>query len=141
MNHLDALRYLSRCWGFVSALVFIGAVAVVLPACDHSSSTPAVAPASQPAAKVVTMRGTITGLPTADSPHRLMIHNEGIKQMMEMTMAYSADPALSLTGLAVGDKVSFDWSEDDDRVMQIKKLPADTVLGFEKSAARAMTKP
>jgi len=97
------------------------------------------------------LRGRIVSLiDPLDPVSELRIHHERIEDfkmgdgepapMMQMTMSFSPGPDETLEGIAVGDAVSFvfemHWQPAREmRVVEIKKLPADTVLGFEVDRA------
>lgn len=100
------------------------------------------------------IRGEITQLPDPGVPgSELKIHHEqirdfktkdgtvnvssrGVAGMMSMTMPFPVGEGVSLDGLSVGDKVSFDfvvnWGNDRPawEVTRIEKLPADTVIDY-----------
>lgn len=94
-----------------------------------------------------TARGKITALPpTGAKVPELEIHHEtlptfrnqqgAVSGMSSMPMPFLPDAGVSLTGLAVGDKVAFSFDVVwDDRsplhLTQISKLPADTALTLE----------
>ena len=65
-------------------------------------------------------------------------HEEIPGYMAAMTMPFKVSDAALLEGLAYGDKIEFtlEVTGDSDRLLvtAIDKLPADTVLSFEKPA-------
>ena len=93
------------------------------------------------------LRGRIVSLPDAAEPaSELRIRHEAIDDfkmgdgepapMKSMTMSFSPGPGESLEGFAVGDVIEFvfemHWEPYREmRVVSLKKLPADTALGFE----------
>jgi copper binding protein CusF len=93
------------------------------------------------------LRGRIVSLPVAADPaSELRIRHEAIDDfkmgdgeaapMKSMTMPFSPGPGESLEGLAVGDAIEFvfemQWEPGHEmRAVSVKKLPAETVLGFE----------
>lgn len=109
---------------------------------------------AESAAEVVhtyTVRGRIVSLPSADDPaSELRIHHEAIDTfksaggeaapMKAMTMTFPPAEGVSLDGLAVGDAVEFvfrmQWEPSVSMgTTSIKKLPADTVLEFDRGGA------
>lgn len=94
------------------------------------------------------LRGRIESLPEAGSPtSELRIRHEAIDDfkmgddepspMRSMAMPFSPGPGGSLDGLAVGDAIEFvfemQWEPAHEmRAVSFKKLPAGTVLAFER---------
>jgi Cu/Ag efflux protein CusF len=115
--------------GIVAAALFF---AGLLGACGNSSEK--AAPATQPKIEVTEMRGIIEAMPAADAPRKLVIRHEATKDMGPMAMPFVAAQGVSLTGLAVGDKVAFrhelNLTAGTELVTKIEKLPADTVLNL-----------
>jgi Cu/Ag efflux protein CusF len=113
------------------AALFPLCATVLLVACKPPVAS---TPATKPNIDVYPMRGIIEQLPSPAAPRTLIVHHEATKDMESMTMAFTLDTAVPLTGLAVGDKISFryeiDWNQHLDHVTKIEKLPADTVLNF-----------
>jgi Cu/Ag efflux protein CusF len=102
--------------------------------------------ASDEGAHAYTTRGIVRALPNPDQPgSELQIRHEDLPEfrsidgelvgMKSMTMPFPADASL-LEGVAVGDKVSFDfelrWTGSPPiLVTRLEVLPADTMLDFE----------
>jgi len=112
-------------------LLFPWFVAALLAACGPPGNA---TPASQPNIVITPLRGIIEQLPTPDAPRTLTIRHELTQDMPSMTMPFTLGPAVPLTGLSVGDKISFRYEIDLtprlEHVTQIQKLPPDTVLNF-----------
>ena len=116
---------------------------------DRSEQEPAVVVevTQKPVIHTYQLRGRIVSLPDPANPaSELQIHHEAIDDfkmgdgepspMMQMTMPFTPGPGETLEGIAVGDAVSFvfemQWEPSREmRVVDFKKLPADTVLSFE----------
>lgn len=134
--------------------VVLGAI-IVASAC--SSCTPSEQPAPiwkrKAADKVYTTRAQVESLPDPKRPTaQFVVHHEAIDEfanpdgtrgMSAMTMPMITAQDLSLTGLAVGDKIELDlsvWNSEDGKriayyqVSRIKKLPPETELKFERAA-------
>jgi len=111
--------------------------AAALTACNPSDTLP---PATAAAAQieVYDMRGVIERLGTDIAPRQLIIRHESTKDMDSMAMPFFIDDAVLLTGLAVGDKVSFRFEIDlksrVEHVTKCDKLPADTALKISEAA-------
>jgi len=114
-----------------AALFPFCAALALLAACGPSGTS---APATKPNTDIYSLRGIIEKLPTPEAPRTLIIRHEATKDMESMTMPFTIDAAVPLTGLAVGDKITFryeiDWTQRLEHVTKIEKLPADTVLNF-----------
>jgi Cu/Ag efflux protein CusF len=121
---------MERLWQCASRTGILGATMVValtalaaLPACEPSSP----APTTQSSSQVMELRGVIEKLPTAEAPRKLTIHHEATKDMMAMTMDFTADPAVSLSGLAVGDYVAFTYeinrTQRIEHITKLEKIP------------------
>lgn len=108
------------------------------------------------------VRGEITQLPDPNVPgSELKIHHEqirnfktkdgtisvtkeGIAGMRSMTMPFPVGEGVSIDGLSVGDKVSFDfvvnWGNNRPawEITKIEKLPAETELDFNNAIEEMM---
>lgn len=92
--------------------------------------------------KTYVLRGEVTALPEGEDT-RIRVHHEAIPDfevngevvgMDAMTMAFQPAEGVSLDGLEVGSKVTFDWRISDaapyGEVVRIEILPGDAVLDF-----------
>jgi Cu/Ag efflux protein CusF len=104
----------------------------LLGACGNSEENAAAT--TKPIIEVTEMRGMIETMPTADAPRKLVIRHEATKDMEPMAMPFVVAEGISLTGLAVGDKVAFrhelNLTAGTELVTKIEKLPADTALNL-----------
>lgn len=108
-------------------------------------------PEEKPADQSYPLRAIVVALPPpgAARPH-LELHHDAVPGfvssagavvgMDSMTMTFPLADAGELAGIAVGDKVAFDleirWADSDPTLVRnLRKLPADTVLGFETPPA------
>ncbi len=123
-------------WGMAATAVI---VAGLCGACGKSAENGA---ATKPRVEVTELRGVIEKMPTADKPRTLTIRHEATKEMESMAMAFTVAEGVSLTGLAVGDKVAFreelNLTARTDLVTRIEKLPADTKLNLGDMTMPAM---
>lgn len=112
----------------MNAWIALAAVLVTL-ACGRSTNaeatsaqiTTAPKPASGVEAKRYTVRGVIKNIDVAKK--RVSIAHEDIPGFMNaMTMPFDVKDASLLTGLAVGDAVSFSFTVDDGGNMLIDRI-------------------
>ncbi len=119
---------LHKMWDVAAVVLLVG----LLGACGKSGEKGATT--TQPKVEVTEMRGIIEKMPTADAPRKLVIRHEATKDMGAMAMPFVAAEGVSLTGLAVGDKIAFrhelNLTVGTELVTKIEKLPADTVLNL-----------
>lgn len=107
----------------------------------------------KPADKVYTTRALVESLPDPKRPTaQFVVHHEAIDEfenpggargMNAMIMPMNTPADLQLGELKVGNKIEMDlsvwYAEDANRIAfyqatRVKKLPADTVLKFERAA-------
>ena len=86
-------------------------------------------------------RGVVVKLPTAQQPHQIVIRHEATMDVKAAATAFGIDSAVSIDGLAVGDKVAFhvETGSDSaaDHVTKLEKLPANAVLDLPGSSAQS----
>lgn len=135
-----------RLAGPVLLAAFFSACLLHLAACSGSAPEPVEADPD-----LYSTRGIIRQLPDASRPgSELFIHHEAIpefvdihgepKGMGSMTMPFPVTSAEQLDGLAVGDRVGFEfevrWQGSPPmRITRIEPLPAETRLEFERVEA------
>lgn len=107
----------------------------------------------KPADKVYTTRALVESLPDPKKPTaQFVVHHEAIDEfenpggargMNAMIMPMNTPAELDLSAVKVGDKIEMDlsvwYAEDAKRIAfyqatRVKKLPAETVLKFERAA-------
>jgi Cu/Ag efflux protein CusF len=117
-----------RMWDLAAVLLFVGLVGACGKSSENTTAT------TQPKVEVTEMRGIIEKMPPTEAPRKLVIRHEATKDMGPMVMPFVAAEGVSLTGLAVGDKVAFrhelNLTAGTELVTKIEKLPADTVLNL-----------
>lgn len=131
-------------------------LAATLAGCKKEPAAPAPAAKAAGPAVNYNVRGVITNLPDpAKTSSHLMIHHEAIPDfavngkvvgMAEMTMPFPTATGLSLSGLAVGDPVSFTMEVIEKpvkryQITRIEKLPAETKLEFKAPPAAPSSQP
>lgn len=139
-----------RIFGVLCTLCLAIGLSCGLAGCSDRGEpqSPADKASAKPVVDRYELRGRIVSLPDPANPaSELQIHHEAIDDfkmsdgepapMRSMTMAFSPGPDEKLEGIKVGDAVSFvfenQWAPAQEmRVVDIKKLPADTVLSFEQ---------
>ncbi len=141
--------------------VLAAASMIFVSGCSDPSTPPAPTPPTPAPVPEITdaesttvdryegVRGRITALPIEDSPTEqdFRIHHEdmptfksmtGKVGMNSMTMHFPLGESVSLEGFEIGDAIEFDfeadWGSPPYWVTGLRKLPADTVLDFEKKA-------
>lgn len=135
--------------------VFAAATMILVSGCSDSSTPPATVPATDDSAtsaptvdRYEGVRGRISALPVEGSPTEqdFRIHHEAMPTfkgmtgklgMNSMTMKFPLGDGVSLEGFEIGDPIEFDLEVSWDAsppywVTNLRKLPADTVLDFEK---------
>jgi Cu/Ag efflux protein CusF len=114
---------------------------------DAGHSTDAAdTPAPAPEERYI-VRGEITAIDDEPGSSRLFLHHEAIPDfrsggevvgMDSMTMGFVVAPDVSRSGLAVGDKVEFEWvlgpDEPAGSIVRIDRLDPETELDFGDSA-------
>lgn len=94
-----------------------------------------------------TVRGEVVKLPVAGPARALAVRHEAIDDfadasgavvgMSSMVMTFDVAPAVSLDGVAVGDKIELQlavgWSPPALRVDALRRLPAETALEFRRA--------
>jgi Cu/Ag efflux protein CusF len=110
----------------------------------QAPAEPAPAEDEAPAAvKTYTLRGEVTGMPEGEDS-RIRVHHEAIPDfemhgevvgMDAMTMAFQPAEGISLDGIEIGTKVTFDWAISDavpsGEIVRVEILPDDAVLNFD----------
>jgi Cu/Ag efflux protein CusF len=123
-------------WKVAVALMAAG----LLGACGNSGENATAA--TKPKVEVYEMRGVIEKLPAQDAPRKVTIRHEATKEMGVMTMGFALAEGVSLTGLAVGDKVAFRYEVNltagTEWVTKMEKLPADTSLNLGATSMPGM---
>lgn len=112
-------------------LLTVAALALLVSSCDHQPSAASQQPNSPAATTAIStqifqVNGVIVGLPPGQKSVRIR-HEEIPDYMPAMTMPFDVLDTNELTGLAVGDPVSFRMSvtETDGWIDQIKKRKLD----------------
>lgn len=94
-----------------------------------------------------TVRGEVVKLPAPGAARAMAVRHEAIDDFVDasgatvgmnaMVMTFEVAPAVSLDGVAVGDKVevrlAVGWSPPVLRVDALRRLPPDTALEFRKA--------
>jgi len=141
-----------RCTRSAAAPFVAGILVVSLSGCGGGGNGPAEPEAGTSPTWTYTVRGIVTALPDEIAPRRLYVRHEAIEDfrvddrivgMASMVMPFELAPDIDIAGLAVGDKVAFEWQVGGDspsgRVTRLERLPydEDLVLDGGPGSARA----
>lgn len=131
------------------------ALALIAPGCRDGGGSRSGDEAAANARRY-TVRGEIVRLPAPSGGARqLSIRHEALDDfvneagvvvgMDSMVMQFDVAPAVALEDVRVGDKVevrlAVAWSPPVLRIEQLRKLPADTALRFDKARPKAGPNP
>ena len=142
-------------WNKMCIACLVMSLGLLVTGCSKEEKSPPdeAVTAGTTRADVYHLRGRVVSLPVASNPaSELQIHHEKIdgfkvesgevSPMSAMTMSFAPGKNETLEGIAVGDAIQFtfemQWEPSlEMRVVDIKKLPVDTELAFEKDGGGA----